>query len=305
VPPEKLELIHSQDEARKTDVTLISTAYIIRTMQLMEQWGCEAEHWRPIRETMTAAFNKQFLTIKGGTSPRPGHVLYPDSVFYSNNTVTANLLPLALGIVPDNCKEDVVKQIVSWDANPKDNPLTPEVEALLKQLEALGQDTSSMRPQSDPYPERKRTYHYLPYRFDVDYECRTFLEMLNKDYVKDLGLELYFNGDENVTDFYIHCYHYDGHHWTDLGNYYPDFLLIKRREDKIYKVMIIETKGGHLADKFRLRKQFMEGPFLMENNDHFKYDRFDFLYLEDTLSKDERTEKMDVAIKAFFNDKQE
>ena len=112
VPPEKLELIHSQDEARKTDVTLISTAYIIRTMQLMEQWGCEAEHWRPIRETMTAAFNKQFLTIKRGTSPRPGHVLYPDSVFYGNNTVTANLLPLALGIVPDNCKEDVVKQIV-------------------------------------------------------------------------------------------------------------------------------------------------------------------------------------------------
>ena len=112
VPPEKLELIHSQDEARKTDVTLISTAYIIRTMQLMEQWGCEAEHWRPIRETMTAAFNKQFLTIKRGTSPRPGHVLYPDTVFYGNNTVTANLLPLALGIVPDNCKEDVVKQIV-------------------------------------------------------------------------------------------------------------------------------------------------------------------------------------------------
>ena len=112
VPPEKLELIHSQDEARKTDVTLISTAYIIRTMQLMEQWGCEAEHWRPIREMMTAAFNKQFLTIKRGTSPRPGHVLYPDSVFYGNNTVTANLLPLALGIVPDNCKEDVVKQIV-------------------------------------------------------------------------------------------------------------------------------------------------------------------------------------------------
>ena len=199
----------------------------------------------------------------------------------------------------------MVKEIIGWDTNPKDNPLTPEVEALLKQLEALGQDTSSMRPQSDPYPERKRTYHYLPYRFDVDYECRTFLEMLNKDYVKDLGLELYFNGDENVTDFYIHCYHYDGHHWTDLGNYYPDFLLIKRREDKIYKVMIIETKGGIYADKFRLRKQFMEMTFLAENNEHFRYDRFDFLYLEDTLSKDERTEKMDVAIKAFFNDKQE
>ena len=112
VPPEKLELIHSQEPARKTDVTLISTAYIIRTMQLMEQWGCEADYWRLIREQMVAAFNKKFLTIKRGTSPRPGHVLYPDSVFYGNNTITANILPLAIGIVPDDCKDDVVKQVV-------------------------------------------------------------------------------------------------------------------------------------------------------------------------------------------------
>ena len=112
VPPEKLELIHSQDPARQTDVTLISTAYIIRTLQLMEQWGCEASYWRPIREQMTEAFNKQFLTIKRGTSPRPGHVLYPDSIYYGNNTITANVLPLALGIVPIDCKEDVVRQVV-------------------------------------------------------------------------------------------------------------------------------------------------------------------------------------------------
>ena len=112
VPPEKLELIHSQDPARKTDVTLISTAYIIRTLQLMEQWGCEADLWRPIREEMTKAFNKTFLTVKRGTSPRPGHVLYPDSIYYGNNTVTANILPLAMGIVPDDCKDDVVRQVV-------------------------------------------------------------------------------------------------------------------------------------------------------------------------------------------------
>lgn len=112
VPPEKLELIHSQDTDRKTDVTLISTAYIIRTMQLMEQWGCEPDYWRPIRKRMTEAFNKKFLTIKRGTSPRPGHVLYPDSVYYGNNTVTANILPLAIGIVPDDCKADVIKNVV-------------------------------------------------------------------------------------------------------------------------------------------------------------------------------------------------
>ena len=112
VPPEKLELIHSQDPARKTDGALISTAYVIRVLQLLEQWGCEADHWKPIREQMTEAFNKKFLTIRRGTSPRPGHVLYPDSIYYGNNTVTANLLPLAIGIVPQDCKDDVARQIV-------------------------------------------------------------------------------------------------------------------------------------------------------------------------------------------------
>jgi len=111
-PPEKLELIHSQDPNRITDGSLMSTAYVIHTMQLLEQWGCEPDLWKPMREQMTEAFNKRFLTVKRGTSPRPGHVLYPDSIYYGNNTATANLLPLAFGIVPDDCREDVVKQVV-------------------------------------------------------------------------------------------------------------------------------------------------------------------------------------------------
>jgi alpha-L-rhamnosidase len=61
---------------------------------------------------MTEAFNRRFLTVKRGTSVRPGHVLYPDSVFYGNNTATANLLPLAFGIVPDSVKDDVVRNVV-------------------------------------------------------------------------------------------------------------------------------------------------------------------------------------------------
>ena len=118
VPPEKLELIHSQDPARKTDGSLISTAYTIRCLQLLEEFALlqgldtEAANWKSQREDMSQAFNKKFLHIKRGTSPRPGHVLYPDSVFYGNNTATANLLPLAFGLVPDDCKDDVVKNIV-------------------------------------------------------------------------------------------------------------------------------------------------------------------------------------------------
>ena len=112
VPPESLELIHSQDPARKTDGSLISTAYVIRVMQLLEQWGCEADHWRPLRQQMTSDFNRHFLTVKRGTSQAPGHVLYPDSVFYGNNTATANLLALSFGIVPDDCREEVAKNVV-------------------------------------------------------------------------------------------------------------------------------------------------------------------------------------------------
>ena len=238
----------------------------------------------PLHDYHEAADSEEvhFSLVKHGQPKSPVETAEPDKYYPAQN---------------------VVAEIISWDTHPKDKPLTPEVEALLKQLEALGQDTSAMRQQPDPNPERKRTYHYLPYRFDSGFEKPTYLEMLGLDYVKDNGLELYFNGDDNVTDFYIHCYHHDGHHWTDLGRYYPDFLLLKRRDDKIYKVMIIETKGGIYADKFRLRKQFMEGPFLAENNErHFKYERFAFLYLEDTLSPDARYKKLTQNIKVFFND---
>lgn len=119
VPPEKPELIHSQDPARQTDGQLISTAYTIHILDLMKQFAemqgltVDAQQWKDKRTSMAAAFNKHFLTVKRGTSIRPGHVLYPDSIFYGNNTATANLLPLAFGLVPDDCKEEVVKNVVT------------------------------------------------------------------------------------------------------------------------------------------------------------------------------------------------
>lgn len=119
VPPEKLELIHSKDSTRQTNGSLISTAYTIRVLQLMKKFASmqglndDAAKWDAMKTDMTDAFNRKFFTIKRHTSPVPGHPLYPDSIFYGNNTVTANLLPLAFGIVPDSCKADVVKNIVA------------------------------------------------------------------------------------------------------------------------------------------------------------------------------------------------
>lgn len=119
VPPEKLNLVHSQDPSRKTDGTLIASAYYIRQLQLMEHFANlldtpeEAAIWHQRAEDMCQAFNKQFLTVRKGTSPRPNHILYPDSIYYGNNTATANLLPLAFGIVPPEYEEMVFRHVLA------------------------------------------------------------------------------------------------------------------------------------------------------------------------------------------------
>ncbi len=130
MPPEKLELIHSQDPARQTDGTLIATAYTIRCLQLMEwfaelqqsvagtasnrvePWMDDVRRWHEQRMSLTEAFNRRFLHVHAGSSPRPGHPLFPDSIFYDNNTCTANLLPVAFGIVPPEYKDEVMKHVV-------------------------------------------------------------------------------------------------------------------------------------------------------------------------------------------------
>ena len=118
VPPEREDLIHSEDPARKTDVALISTAYYYQVCKMMRCFASVAGHpadqqWYAEEMALTKeAFNRQFLTQKRGTSTVPGHILYPDSIYYGNNTVTANLLPYAFGMIDDEyVKHEVEKQV--------------------------------------------------------------------------------------------------------------------------------------------------------------------------------------------------
>lgn len=156
---------------------------------------------------------------------------------------------------------------------------------------------------TDPHPERKQTYHYLPYRFDSGLEREFFKDSV----LPILGeyksqLEIYFNGDDTLTDFKIDCYKQSGREWRYIGKYVPDFLLLKRNDDgSIHQIIIIETKGEGFAAKFADRRQFMETEFIRKNNECFGYERFRFLYLEDTLTKEEREKKTIKAIKDFFN----
>lgn len=119
VPPEREVLIHSEDPARITDGTLISTAYYFYICQMMSTYAKaqnlheDAKWFEHEAQISKDAFNEKFLTVKKGTTTVPGHILYPDSTFYGNNTVTANLLPYYFGMIDDEyVKHEVEKQIV-------------------------------------------------------------------------------------------------------------------------------------------------------------------------------------------------
>ena len=156
-------------------------------------------------------------------------------------------------------------------------------------------------PQKDPHPERFQTYHYLPYRFDSPFERDFLKEIL--PVINGKNLEVYFNGDDNLTDFRIKCFKRSGAHWSYLGYYFPDFLLIQRNaQGEIHKIAIIETKGEGFAAKFADKRKFMETEFVQKNNEKFGYKRFEFLYIEDTLTKEERQQRTLQTIQRFFTE---
>ena len=105
VPPENPKLIHSQDPARKTDGTLIATAYFQYLLRLMERYANIAGHEQDAAEydglarRMQAAFERKFYNADQGT--------------YGNGSQTADLLPLALGITPQDLRPKVVQALVT------------------------------------------------------------------------------------------------------------------------------------------------------------------------------------------------
>ncbi|MCD8296009.1 MAG: family 78 glycoside hydrolase catalytic domain [Prevotella sp.] len=122
VPPEDLSLIHSEDPARITDGTLIATAYYFRLCTLMQRFAKilgyedDVKEYADLAQETKDAFNREFLNINKGSSvlPEENLLLYPDSTFYGNNTVTANLLPLSFGMIDDEyVRDEVQKNIIA------------------------------------------------------------------------------------------------------------------------------------------------------------------------------------------------
>ena len=145
-----------------------------------------------------------------------------------------------------------------------------------------------------------RTYQYLPYHLDSKLEEDYLYSVIN--HIKSVpGVEFYFNGDDTLTDFRIRCYTKRGRAWKLDGYYYPDFIMLTRNSDNtINKIVIVETKGEGFAGKFVPRRQFMDESFIKLNNDKFGRERFQFLYIEDTLDGPARLQKTVNKINSFL-----
>lgn len=160
-----------------------------------------------------------------------------------------------------------------------------------------------------PVKFKNQAFHYLPYNFggsgSSGFEIETLQKALQLADFKNKQLEIYYNGERGLTEFVINCFAKEGKYWKNVGKYTTDFLIVKRTEkDKIHKALLIETKGTVYAEDkvFQKKKNYVETEFLRLNKEKFGYQRFDFLFLEDSKDITTNIAKLNNKINQFFND---
>lgn len=115
VPPEDLQLIHSKDPARKTDTTLLATAYFYHDARLMAQQATllgfpkDVEHFNALAEQLKEAFNRKFFNEEKG--------------LYDNGSQSSCVIPLSFGLVPAGQELRVFNTLVQNITEKTDNHL--------------------------------------------------------------------------------------------------------------------------------------------------------------------------------------
>ena len=103
MPPESPSLIHAKEPSRLTDGKLIATAYYHKMLSYLQRFAGllnkpdDAKVFGLLMDSIKTAFNKTFYN--------------DNKKQYSNNTATANLLPLYFGLVPDSLKQVIFEKI--------------------------------------------------------------------------------------------------------------------------------------------------------------------------------------------------
>lgn len=104
MPPESQELIHSQDPSRVTAGAVLSTTVYYSLLNLMAEFAeltgnsSDIPQYLELASQIKEAYNSKYFNV--------------DSASYDNNTVTANILSLQLGLVPQGSEQALFNNIV-------------------------------------------------------------------------------------------------------------------------------------------------------------------------------------------------
>lgn len=204
--------------------------------------------------------------------------------------------------------DDIIREIYDRDNN-IDNKIDLEslskdelIKILKENPKAL---TNISKEESNESKLSNRCFHYIPYVFSQSSFEKKFLKnVLTLNRFKNSNLEIYYNGDRTISSFKIECFKLEDKKIKKIGLYTPDFLMIERKENKIHKVLIIETKGsGYKSQQgFIDRKKYVEKEFVPFNNKKAGYKKFDYLYVEDSLEENEITMLINEKINVFFKE---
>ncbi len=148
MPPESLEMIHSNDPNRITESSVISTPFYCylcgKMAKFAEVLGFEKDvaYFKQEIVTSTIAFNDKYLDRETGR--------------YANNTVTANILPLWFGMVPKEVEDKVFASIVDKTENECGGHVSTGVvgiQQLMRTLTEYGRGDLALKIASnDTYP---------------------------------------------------------------------------------------------------------------------------------------------------------
>ena len=148
MPPESLELIHSNDPTRITDATVLSTPFYCYLCGKMAKFARilgfdeDKAFFQQEITTSTVAFNDKYFNRVTGV--------------YANNTVTANILPLWFGMVPKGLEDKVMNNIIDRTENECSGHVSTGVigiQQLMRTLTEYGRGDLAFRLASnDTYP---------------------------------------------------------------------------------------------------------------------------------------------------------
>ena len=133
MPPESQELIHSKDPSRITEKAVLSTTVFYQLLGYMQEFARrmgktdDEQEYAALAATIKEAYNRRYFNA--------------ETAQYSNNTVTANILSLALGLVPEGQEERVMGNIVDVTENRFDSHVSVGVlgiQHLMRTLTRMG-----------------------------------------------------------------------------------------------------------------------------------------------------------------------